>query len=536
MAHKNIIFNEDARAKLLLGAGKLNEAVAATLGPKGRNVVFGNPYGSPRITKDGVTVAKEVILEDEFENIGAQMIKAVANKTNETAGDGTTTATILAYEIMKGGFKCVAAGSNPMDIKRGISLAVTEIIEQLGKNAKSISTTAEIAQVGTVSANGEKWIGETIAKAMHTVGKDGVISVEVAEGHESGLKTVKGMEFDRGYFSPYFITNQEKRTADLKDPYILFYDGTIDRIDNLMPILELIGKNQASILVIADDYGGEVLGLMCVNKLRNNLKVLAVKAPGHGARRKEILEDMAILTGGTVITDDVGLTLKTATLEQLGRCKTVRATKDTTLFVESGGKKELVKARCDQLKVQASEATSDFERQSCEERIAKLAGGVAVIEVGGLTDIEINERRDRIDDALHATKAAIEEGIVAGGGSALLYAASEIDFNDFDNEDQARGFQIVLDATRAPIQQIALNAGVPGEVVANGVLQENKPNFGYDAQEDKYGDMIKMGIIDPLKVTRMALEDAASVAGLLITTQVVITDAKDDKQNDGPRF
>jgi chaperonin GroEL len=529
MAAKDVRFAADARERMLRGVDVLANAVKVTLGPKGRNVIIEKSFGAPRSTKDGVTVAKEIELEDKFENMGAQMLKEVAQKTNETAGDGTTTATVLAQSIVREGLKAVAAGMNPMDLKRGIDKAVTEVVEAIKKQSKMVSGSAEIAQVGTISANGEKSIGDMIAKAMQKVGNEGVITVEEAKSLDSELEVVEGMQFDRGYISPYFITNAEKMIAELDNPYILIYEKKLSGLQAMLPLLESVVQSGRPLLVIAEDVEGEALATLVVNKLRGGLKVAAVKAPGFGDRRKAMLQDIAVLTGGELISEDLGIKLENVTIQMLGKAKRVTITKDDTTIVRGGGKKDDIEARVGQIKQQIEDTTSDYDREKLQERLAKLAGGVAVIKVGGATEIEVKEKKDRVDDALNATRAAVEEGIVPGGGVALLHASKSIKVKG-DNDDQEAGINIVRRALQAPIRQIAENAGVEGSIVVGKVLDQKSASYGYDAQNDTYVDLIQKGIIDPAKVVRTALQDAASVAGLLVTTEAGVAESpkKDD--------
>ena len=524
MAAKDVKFAADARERMLRGVDILANAVKVTLGPKGRNVIIEKSYGAPRTTKDGVTVAKEIELEDKFENMGAQMVREVASKTNDVAGDGTTTATVLAQAIVREGLKRVAAGMNPMDLKRGIDKAVVQVIEEIGKKAKKVKNSAEIAQVGTISANGESDIGEMIAKAMQKVGNEGVITVEEAKTAETELEVVEGMQFDRGYLSPYFITNADKMTVELEDPYILIHEKKLTGLQAMLPVLEAVVQTGKPLLIISEDVEGEALATLVVNKLRGGLKVCAVKAPGFGDRRKAMLEDIATLTNGQTISEDLGIKLESVTMDMLGRAKRVMIDKDNTTIVDGSGKKKDIEARVNQIKAQIEETTSDYDREKLQERLAKLAGGVAVIKVGGATEIEVKERKDRVDDALNATRAAVEEGVVAGGGVMLLKASAAITVKG-DNDDQDAGIQIVRMALQAPIRQIAENAGVEGSIVVGKVLDQRSATFGYDAQKDEYGDMIEKGIIDPAKVVRTALQDAASIAGLMITTEAGIAEA-----------
>ncbi len=528
MAAKEVKFSTEARDKMLRGVNTLANAVKVTLGPKGRNVIIDKSFGAPRITKDGVTVAKEIELEDKFENMGAQMVRAVASKTNDVAGDGTTTATVLAQSIVNEGVKAVAAGMNPMDLKRGVDLAVAEVVKSLMASTKIVKTEAEIAQVGTISANGESAIGEQIADAMQRVGNEGVITVEEAKSLETETEVVEGMQFDRGYLSPYFVTNPEKMTADLEDPLILLHEKKLSNLQAMLPILESVVQSQRPLLIIAEDVDGEALATLVVNRLRAGLKVCAVKAPGFGDRRKAMLEDIAILTGGQVISEELGIKLENVTIEMLGTAKRVDITKETTTIVDGAGSKEDITGRVEQIKAQVEETTSDYDREKLQERLAKLAGGVAVIKVGGSTEVEVKERKDRVEDALNATRAAVEEGIVAGGGVALLRAAAALTIKG-ENADQEAGVNIVRRALQAPIRQITENAGDEGSVVVNKVLEGKSITFGYNAANSEYGDMIEMGIIDPVKVVRTALQDATSVASLLITTEAMIAEApKDD--------
>ena len=523
MAAKDVRFSTDARDKMLHGVDVLANAVKVTLGPKGRNVVIDKSYGAPRITKDGVTVAKEIELEDKFENMGAQMLREVASKTSDIAGDGTTTATVLAQAIVKEGVKLVAAGMNPMDLKRGIDLAVGEVVVDIARQAKKVKSSDEIAQVGTVAANGEMEIGQMIAKAMQKVGNEGVITVEEAKSLESELEVVEGMQFDRGYISPYFITNAEKMMAELENPYILIYEKKLSNMQTLLPLLEAVVQSGKPMLVIAEDVEGEALATLVVNKLRGGLKVAAVKAPGFGDRRKAMLQDIAVLTGGELISEDLGIKLENVTVQMLGHAKRVTITKDDTTIIHGGGKKTDIEARIAQIKQQIEDTTSDYDKEKLQERLAKLSGGVAVIKVGGSSEIEVKERKDRVDDALNATRAAVEEGIVPGGGVALLWASRSLKVKG-DNDDQEAGINIVRRALQAPIRQIAENAGVEGSVVVGKVTDQKSPSFGYDAQTGEYGDLIKKGIIDPAKVVRVALQDASSVAGLLVTTEAMVAE------------
>ncbi len=522
MAAKDVRFSSDARDKMLRGVDILANAVRVTLGPKGRNVVIDKAFGAPRITKDGVTVAKEIELKDKFENMGAQMVKEVASKTADEAGDGTTTATVLAQCIVREGCKAVAAGMNPMDLKRGIDKAVESVVSELVKMSKPIKTTGEISQVGTVSANGDNTIGAIIAKAMDKVGKEGVITVEEAKGLETELDIVEGMQFDRGYLSPYFITNADKMTVDLQNAYILIHEKKLSTLQPLLPVLEAVVQTSKPLLIIAEDIEGEALATLVVNKLRGGLKVAAVKAPGFGDRRKAMLEDIATLTNGQLISDELGIKLEDVTIAMLGTAKQVSIDKDNTTIVDGAGKKADIAARCEQIRRQIDDTTSDYDREKLQERLAKLAGGVAVIRVGGATEVEVKEKKDRVDDALHATRAAVEEGIVPGGGVALVRAASRLGKIATDNDDQRVGVDIVRRSLSQPLRQIAENAGEDGAVVAGKVSEAKETNIGFDAQTHKYVDMIKAGIVDPTKVVRVALQDAASVAGLLITTEAMI--------------
>ncbi len=524
MAAKEVKFGSDARTRMMRGIDILADAVKVTLGPKGRNVILDKSFGAPRITKDGVSVAKEIELEDKFENMGAQMVREVASKTNDIAGDGTTTATVLAQAIVKEGNKYVAAGMNPMDLKRGIDSAVDEVVASLKKMAKKIKTSDEVAQVGTISANGEAEIGNRIAEAMQRVGNEGVITVEEAKSLESTLDVVEGMQFDRGYLSPYFVTNSEKMLCDLDDPYILLHEKKLTSLQSMLPILEAVVQTGKPLLIIAEDIEGEALATLVVNKLRGGLKVSAVKAPGFGDRRKAMLEDLAILTGGQVISEDLGIKLETVTLDMLGTAKRVSISKEETTVVDGAGKKKDVEARVGQIKQQIEETSSDYDREKLQERLAKLAGGVAVISIGGATEVEVKEKKDRVDDALNATRAAVEEGIVPGGGVALLRASHQIK-TEGDNADQKAGVDIVRRALQAPIRQIASNAGDEGSVVVGKILDQKKDAFGYNAASGEFGDMISMGIVDPVKVVRHALQDAASIASLLITTEAMVAEA-----------
>jgi chaperonin GroEL len=524
MAAKEVKFHGDARARLLKGVDILANAVKVTLGPKGRNVVLEKSFGAPRITKDGVTVAKEIELSDKFENMGAQMVREVASKTNDAAGDGTTTATVLAQAIVREGAKAVAAGMNPMDLRRGIDLAVGAVVADLGKRSRKVGSNAEIAQIGTISANGDTEIGDFLAQAMEKVGNEGVITVEEAKSLDTELDVVEGMQFDRGYLSPYFITNPEKMVVELEDPYILIHESKLSGLQPMLPLLEKVVQSGRPLLVIAEDVEGEALATLVVNRLRGGLKVASVKAPGFGDRRKAMLQDIAVLTGGQVVSADLGIKLENVTIDMLGRAKKVTIDKDNTTIVEGRGAKKDIEGRCNQIKAQIEETTSDYDRENLQERLAKLAGGVAVIRVGGATEIEVKERKDRVDDALHATRAAVAEGIVAGGGSALLYATKALEKLVAENDDQKVGIDIVRRALQAPVRQIATNAGHDGSVVSGKLLEQSDKNFGFNAQTGKYEDLVKSGIIDPTKVVRTALQDAASVAGLLITTEAMVAD------------
>ena len=525
MAVKEIKFGSDARAKMLKGVEILAKTVKVTLGPKGRNVILDKSYGAPKITKDGVSVAKEIELADKFENMGAQLVKEVAQKTADKAGDGTTTATVLAEAIINEGCKAVAAGMNPMDLKRGIDMAVDAVVADVKSRSKAIKTSEEIAQVGTISANGDRTIGEYLAQAMEKVGNEGVITVEDAKGLETELEVVEGMQFDRGYLSPYFVTNPEKMNCEFDNPYILLYDKKLSNLQAMIPVLEAVVQSSRPLLIIAEDIEGEALATLVVNRIRGGLKVCAVKAPGFGDRRKAMLEDIAILTGGQVISEDLGMKLENVTLADLGTCKKVEVTKDETTVIDGDGQKDLIKARADQIRKQIEETSSDYDREKLQERLAKISGGVAVIKVGGASEVEVKEKKDRIDDALHATRAAVKEGVVAGGGVALLYSHKALESLSPANQDQRVGIDIMRKAIQAPIRQIAENAGVDGAVVAGKLMESTDTNFGYNAQSGEYTDMIKAGIVDPTEVVRTALQDAASVAGLLITTESMVTEA-----------
>ena len=529
MAAKDVKFDTDARNRMLNGVNILADAVKVTLGPKGRNVVIDKSFGAPRITKDGVTVAKEIELEDKFENMGAQMVKEVASRTNDEAGDGTTTATVLAQAIVREGLKQVAAGLNPMDLKRGVDVAVSKVIENIKASAREVADSDEVAQVGTISANGEAEIGRQIADAMQKVGNDGVITVEENKGLETETEVVEGMQFDRGYLSPYFVTNPDKMIADLEDAVILLHEKKLSSLQSMVPLLESVIQSQKPLLIIAEDVEGEALATLVVNKLRGGLKIAAVKAPGFGDRRKAMLQDLAILTGGQVISEDLGMKLENVTMDMLGSAKKINITKDETTIVDGAGEKAEIESRVAQIRQQIEETTSDYDREKLQERVAKLAGGVAVIRVGGMTEVEVKERKDRVDDALNATRAAVQEGIVVGGGVSLVQGAKALAGLTGENSDQNAGIAIVRRALEAPLRQIAENAGVDGAVVAGTVRESDDPTFGFNAQTEEYGDMFKFGVIDPAKVVRTALEDAASVASLLITTEAMVADkpAKD---------
>ncbi len=534
MAAKDVKFSTDARTRMLNGVDILADAVRITLGPKGRNVVLDKAFGAPRITKDGVTVAKEIELEDKFENMGAQMVREVASKTNDEAGDGTTTATLLAHGIVREGSKAVAAGMNPMDLKRGIDLAVSAIVDDLRTRSRTIESNDEIAQVGTISANGDREVGDMIAKAMETVGNEGVITVEEAKSLETELEVVEGMQFDRGYLSPYFVTDAEKMKVTLDDPYILIHEKKLSNLQSMLPVLEAVVQSGKPLLIIAEDVEGEALATLVVNKLRGGLKVAAVKAPGFGDRRKAMLEDIAILTNGQVISEDVGIKLESVTLDMLGTAKKVEITKEETTIVDGAGEKEQIEGRCGQIRQQAEETTSDYDREKLQERLAKLAGGVAVIRVGGATEVEVKEKKDRVDDAMHATRAAVEEGIVAGGGVALINSMSALDALNVEDDDQRVGVNIVRKAIQSPVRQIAENSGEDGSVVAGKIMENADSNWGFNAQSGEYEDLVKAGIIDPTKVVRAALQDAASVAGLLVTTEAMVAEKPEKKAAGGP--
>ncbi len=531
MSAKDVKFETDARNRMLKGVNILADAVKVTLGPKGRNVVIDKSFGAPRITKDGVTVAKEIELEDKFENMGAQMVKEVASRTNDEAGDGTTTATVLAQAIVREGMKAVAAGMNPMDLKRGIDLATSKVVESIKAAAREVKDSAEVAQVGTISANGEAEIGQQIADAMQKVGNEGVITVEENKGLETETDVVEGMQFDRGYLSPYFVTNSDKMIAELEDCMILLHEKKLSSLQPMVPLLEQVIQSQKPLLIIAEDVEGEALATLVVNKLRGGLKIAAVKAPGFGDRRKAMLQDIAILTGGQVISEDLGMKLESVTMDMLGSAKKVDITKDETTIIDGAGVKAEIEARVTQIRTQIEETTSDYDREKLQERVAKLAGGVAVIRVGGMTEVEVKERKDRVDDALNATRAAVQEGIVVGGGVSLVQAANAIEKLEGANSDQNNGIAIVRRALEAPLRQIAENSGVDGSVVAGKIRESKDPKFGFNAQTEEYGDMFKFGVIDPAKVVRTALEDAASIAGLLITTEAMVADKP---SKDGP--
>jgi chaperonin GroEL len=533
MAAKEVRFSVDARDRMLRGVDTLANAVKVTLGPKGRNVVIDKSFGAPRITKDGVTVAKEIELEDKFENMGAQMVREVASKTSDIAGDGTTTATVLAAAIVREGAKAVAAGMNPMDLKRGIDLAVETVVEELKKNTKKVTSNAEIAQVGTISANGDKEIGDYLAKAMERVGNEGVITVEEAKSLETELDVVEGMQFDRGYISPYFITNADKMRVEMEDPYILINEKKLSALNELLPLLEAVVQTGKPLLIVAEDVEGEALATLVVNKLRGGLKVAAVKAPGFGDRRKAMLQDIAVLTGGQAISEDLGIKLENVTLAMLGKAKKVMIDKENTTIVNGSGKKKDIEDRISQIKAQIEETTSDYDREKLQERLAKLAGGVAVIRVGGATEVEVKERKDRVDDAMHATRAAVEEGVLPGGGVALLRATEQLKKVRTQNDDQKTGVEIVRKALQAPARQIATNAGEDGSVIVGKILENSNYAFGFDAQSGEYVDMVKKGIIDPTKVVRQALQGASSVAGLLITTEAMVAEVP-KKQGSAP--
>ena len=534
MTAKEVKFGSDARASMLGGVNTIANAVKVTLGPKGRNVVLDKAFGAPRITKDGVTVAKDIELADKFENMGAQMVREVATKTSDLAGDGTTTATVLAQSIFSEGVKAVAAGMNPMDLKRGIDIAVDVIIKHINSRAKKVSTTQEISQVGTISANGEREVGAMIADAMEKVGKEGVITVEEAKTRDTELEVVEGMQFDRGYLSPYFITNAEKMICEMENPYILLHESKVSGLQTILPILETVMQSGRPLLLICEDVEGEALATLVVNKLRGGLKAAAVKAPGFGDRRKAMLEDIALLTDGQLVSEDLGIKLENLTLDMLGTAKRVIITKEETTIVDGAGKKNDIKARCNQIRQQVEETSSDYDREKLQERLAKLAGGVAVIKVGGVTEVEVKERKDRVDDAMHATRAAVEEGVVPGGGTALLYATRALDKLKLADNDQNVGVDIVCKALQSPARQIADNAGAEGAIVVGKLLESKDENFGFNAQAGLYTDLVKAGIIDPMKVVRTALQDAASVAGLLLTTEAMIAEREEPKEAGGP--
>ena len=531
MAAKDVYFASDARDRMLQGVNILANAVKVTLGPKGRNVVIEKSFGAPRSTKDGVTVAKEIELSDKFQNLGAQLIREVASKTNDKAGDGTTTATVLAQAIVTEGLKSVSSGRNPMDLKRGIDKAVIAVVENIKQTSKKVANNSEIAQVGTISANGDKDVGEMIARAMEKVGNEGVITVEEAKSLETELDVVEGMQFDRGYLSPYFVTNADKMEVQLEEPQILIFEKKLSTLQPLLPVLEAVVQNGRPLVIIAEDVEGEALATLVVNKLRGGLRVAAVKAPGFGDRRKAMLEDIAILTGGQVISEDLGIKLENVTLDMLGKAKKVTITKDDTTIVDGGGEREGIEGRIAQMKRQIEDTTSDYDREKLQERLAKLAGGVAVVRVGGSTEVEVKEKKDRVDDALNATRAAVEEGIVPGGGVALLKASKALDGLKGDNDDQNAGINIVRRALQAPLRQIVENAGVEGSIVVGKIMENSDANFGFNAQTEEYGDLVQQGVIDPAKVVRTALQDAASVAGLLITTEAAVVEAP--KKNSG---
>ncbi|NBC34713.1 MAG: chaperonin GroEL [Alphaproteobacteria bacterium] len=531
MPAKEVKFSTDARNRIMRGVDILADAVKVTLGPKGRNVVLDKSFGAPRITKDGVTVAKEIELADKFENMGAQMVREVASKTNDIAGDGTTTATVLAQAIVREGIKAVAAGMNPMDLKRGIDMATEAVVADIKSRSRKVETGQEIAQIGTISANGDETVGEMIARAMEKVGNEGVITVEEAKSLETELEVVEGMQFDRGYLSPYFVTNAEKMQCELENPYILLHEKKLSNLQAMLPVLESVVQSNRPLLIVAEDVEGEALATLVVNKLRGGLKVAAVKAPGFGDRRKAMLEDMAILTGGQVVSEDLGIKLENVRLDMLGTAKKVSINKDDTTLVDGAGAKHEIEARCTQIRQQIEETTSDYDREKLQERLAKLAGGVAVIRVGGATEIEVKEKKDRVDDAMHATRAAVEEGIVAGGGVPLLFAARALDKVTPGNDDQRVGVDIVRRALQSPIRQIASNAGADGSIVVGKIQEQTESNFGFNAQTGDYVDMFKAGIIDPTKVVRAALQDAASVAGLLLTTEALVAEKPEKKDH-----
>ncbi len=528
MAAKDVKFRGEAREKMLRGVNVLADAVKVTLGPKGRLVVLERSFGAPQVTKDGVTVAKQIELKDRHENLGAQLVREVASKQNDIAGDGTTTATVLAQAIIREGVKAVAAGMNPMDLKRGIDKAVASVVEDLKSRTKPVKDNSEIEQIGLISANGDHDIAQKIAEAMKVVGKEGVITVEEAKSLETELETVEGMQFDRGYLSPYFITNADKMVCELENPYILLSEKKVSNLQSMLPVLEAVVQSGRPLLIVAEDIEGEALATLVVNKLRGGLKVAAVKAPGFGDRRKAMLEDMAILTAGQVVSEDLGIKLENVTIDMLGQAKKVRITKDDSTIIDGAGKKAEIDARCDQIRAQVEQTSSDYDREKLQERLAKLAGGVAVIRVGGASEVEVKERKDRVDDAVHATRAAVEEGIIAGGGAALLYSTKALEGLKGDNRDQEVGIDIIRRAIQAPVRQIVENAGVEGSVVVGRMLDQKDANFGYNAQTNEYVDLVKSGIVDPVKVVRTALQDAASVAGLLIVTEAMVTEVPDE--------
>jgi chaperonin GroEL len=534
MAAKEVRFHEEAREEILKGVDIIANAVKVTLGPKGRNVVIQKSFGAPRTTKDGVTVAKEIELKNSRQNLGAQLIREVASKANDQAGDGTTTATVLAQSIVREGIKAVSAGRNPMDLKRGIDLAVTKVVEDLKKRSKNVKTNDEIRQIGTISANGEAEIGKMLAEAMEKVGKEGIITVEEAKSLHNELEVVEGMQFDRGYLSPYFITDADKMVCTLENPYIMLHEGKLSNLQSMLPILEAVVQTGRPLLIVAEDVEGEALATLVVNKLRGGLKVAAVKAPGFGDRRKAMLEDMATVTGGQVISEDLGIKLENIKdLELMGHAKKVSISKDDTVIIDGAGKKKDIEARCSQIRAQIDKTDSDYDKEKLQERLAKLAGGVAVIRVGGITEVEVKERKDRVDDALHATRAAVEEGIIAGGGAALLYATKALKDLEGENDDQDVGIEIIRRAIQSPIRQIVENAGEEASVVVGKMMEQKDFNYGYDAQRGEYANLVEDGIIDPVKVVRVALQNAASVAGLMITTEAIITDAPEDKKGGG---
>jgi chaperonin GroEL len=531
MAAKDVRFAVDARDRMLRGIDILADAVKVTLGPKGRNVVLDKSYGAPRITKDGVTVAKEIVLSDKFENMGAQMVREVATRTSTEAGDGTTTATVLAQAIVREGVKAVAAGLNPMDLKRGIDLAVDALVNDIRSRARKVTTNAEIAQIGAISANGDTEIGDMLAKAMETVGNEGVITIEEAKSLATEMDVVEGMQFDRGYVSPYFVTNAERMVAEFEDAYILLHEKKLSNLQAILPMLEAAVQTSRPLMIIAEDVEGEVLATLVVNKLRAGLKIAAVKAPGFGDRRKAMLEDIAVLTGGQVISEEIGVKLENVTLDMLGRARRVRIDKENTTIIDGAGSKDDIQARIKQIRAQIEETTSDYDREKLQERLAKLAGGIAVIRVGGSSEVEVKERKDRVEDAMHATRAAVEEGIVPGGGAALLYAVKALDGLNPANDDQRVGIDIIRRAVHAPARQIAINAGADGSIVVGKLTDKDDPNWGFDAQSGKYGDMFQFGVIDPAKVVRVALQDAASVAGLLIMTEAMVAEKPERKSD-----